>query len=460
MFEKLFQLKQNNTNVKTEVLAGITTFMTMAYILAVNPNIMADAGMDKQGVLIATALASFAGCLFMALFSNYPFALAPGMGLNAYFAYTVCLPKEDGGLGFSWKLALFAVFCEGIIFIILSLVRVREAIFHAIPETLKSAISVGIGLYIALIGCINAKIVVKSDSTLITYQQFDSDFHTVGITALLAIIGVILMAILLVYKVKGGILVGMLIIWGVGMICEVTGLYVPDAAEGFYSLFPDFSSGIGFDGFKNIVGQAFQVDFKNVDILNFVIVLFALLFVDLFNTLGTFIGVASKADMMDENGNMKGMKGALLADAMATSVGAVFGASTTTTYVESAAGVTEGGRTGLTTIVTGFLFLISILLSPVFLAIPSFATAPALIIVGFYMIGNVVSIPFDDMIEGIPAFLAIIAMPFAYSIAEGIAVGVISYTILVTVSGKRKEKKLSSLMYILSVLFILKYILL
>lgn len=458
MLERFFKLKENHTDIKTEVLAGITTFMTMAYILAVNPDILGAAGMDKNAVLIATALASFVGCLLMALSSNYPFALAPGMGLNAYFAYTVCLPKEYGGMGYSWKVALFAVFCEGIVFILLSLTNVREAIFNAIPTTLKTAVSVGIGLFIALIGAINAKLVVNSDSTLLTYQHFDDKYHTVGITAALALLGIIIMAVLLIKKVKGGILIGIVVIWALGMICEAVGLYTPIPEEGFYSLFPDFSAGIGLTSFSKTFGKVFTLDFGSIKIIDFIVVIFAFLFVDLFDTLGTLIGVATKADMLDKEGKLPKIKGALMADAVATSAGAVFGTSTTTTYVESASGVTEGGRTGLTSIVTGLLFLLSIVLSPIFLAIPSFATAPALIIVGFYMIGNVVKINFDDMLEAIPAFLTIIVMPFAYSIAEGIAAGVISYTILVLITGKAKEKKLSPLMYVLTVLFILKYI--
>lgn len=453
MLEKFFKLKENNTDVKTEVLAGITTFMTMAYILAVNPNMLSAAGMDKNAVLIATALASFLGTLMMSLFANYPFALAPGMGLNAYFAFTVC-----GEMGYSWKVALFAVFCEGIIFIILSLTNVREAIFNAIPNTLKSAVSVGIGLFIAFIGAQNAKLIVKNDSTLVTYQHFSKNYHTVGITAALALLGIIITAILLIKRVKGGILIGILVTWGLGMICEKTGLYTPIADQGFYSLFPDFSAGLGLSSLPKTFGQVFTLKLGSIKILDFIVVMFAFLFVDLFDTLGTLIGVATKADMLDKDGKLPRIKGALLADAVATSAGAVLGTSTTTTYVESASGVTEGGRTGLTSLVTGLLFLVSIVLSPIFLAIPSFATAPALIIVGFYMIGNVVKINFDDMVEGIPAFITIIVMPFAYSIAEGIAAGVISYTVLVLATGKVKEKKLSPLMIILTILFILKYV--
>lgn len=454
MLEKFFKLKENRTDVKTEIMAGITTFMTMAYILAVNPSILSAAGMDANAVLIATALAAFVGTAMMALFANYPFALAPGMGLNAYFAYTVVL-----NMGYSWQIALMAVFVEGLVFIVLSLTNVREAIFNAIPMTLKSAVSVGIGLFIAFIGLQNAKIVVNSDATLLTYQTFKGDtFHSIGIGAILALIGVLVTAILLVRKIKGGILLGIIITWGLGIICELTGIYVPNPDAGMYSVIPSAIVSFDFSSFGHTFGQVFKADFSNIRILDFIVVMFAFLFVDLFDTLGTLIGVASKADMLDKDGKLPRIKGALMADAVATSVGAVFGTSTTTTYVESASGVTEGGRTGLTAITTGILFLLALIFSPLFLTIPSFATAPALIIVGFYMMGAVVKINFDDMAEAIPAFLCIIAMPLAYSISEGIAIGVISWTLLNLLTGKARDKKISILMYVLTVLFILKYI--
>ena len=454
MLEKFFKLKENRTDVKTEIMAGITTFMTMAYILAVNPSILSAAGMDANAVLIATALAAFVGTAMMALFANYPFALAPGMGLNAYFAYTVVL-----NMGYSWQIALMAVFVEGLVFIVLSLTNVREAIFNAIPMTLKSAVSVGIGLFIAFIGLQNAKIVVNSDATLLTYQTFKGDtFHSIGIGAILALIGVLVTAILLVRKIKGGILLGIIITWVLGIICELTGIYVPNPDAGMYSVIPSAIVSFDFSSFGHTFGQVFKADFSNIRILDFIVVMFAFLFVDLFDTLGTLIGVASKADMLDKDGKLPRIKGALMADAVATSVGAVFGTSTTTTYVESASGVTEGGRTGLTAITTGILFLLALIFSPLFLTIPSFATAPALIIVGFYMMGAVVKINFDDMAEAIPAFLCIIAMPLAYSISEGIAIGVISWTLLNLLTGRARDKKISILMYVLTVLFILKYI--
>ena len=452
--EKLFHLKENHTDVKTEVMAGITTFMTMAYILAVNPNILSAAGMDAKAVLIATSLAAFVGTMLMAFLANYPFALAPGMGLNAYFAYAVVL-----SMGYSWQMALLAVFVEGIVFIVLSLTNVREAIFNAIPLTLKSAVSVGIGLFVAFVGLQNAKLIVNSDSTLLTYQHFKGEtFHSVGIGALLTLVGVLLIAVMLIKNVKGAILYGIILTWVLGIICELTGIYVPDAEAGMYSVIPTAFVSFDFSSLGNTFGQVFNLDFTNFNIGNFIVVMFAFLFVDLFDTLGTLIGVASKADMLDEEGKLPRIKGALLADAIATSAGAVLGTSTTTTYVESASGVTEGGRTGLTAATTAVLFLLASIFSPLFLTIPSFATAPALIVVGFYMMGAVVKINFDDMTDAIPAFLTILVMPLAYSISEGIAIGVVSWTLINLLSGKAKEKKITPLMYVLTVLFILKYI--
>ena len=456
MFEKFFKLKENGTDVKTEVIAGLTTFMTMAYILAVNPNILSVAGMDKQALLIATALAAFVGTVLMALLANYPFALAPGLGLNAYFAYTVC-----GTMGYHWTIALAAVFVEGIIFIILSVTSVREAIFNAIPMTLKSAVSVGIGLFVAFIGLQDAKLIVNSDSTLVTYQTFKGEtFHSVGVGAILALVGVFITAILLIKNVKGGILIGIIATWVLGMICEAFGIYVPDPAAGMYSTIPSSIVSFDFTPFKETFGAVFRADFHSIKLVDFIVVMFAFLFVDMFDTIGTLIGVSSKADMLDENDKLPRIKPALLSDAIATCVGAVFGTSTTTTFVESASGVTVGGRTGLTSIVTAVLFLLSIVFSPLFLTIPSFAIAPALIIVGFYMMGAVAKINFEDMSDAIPAFLCIVAMPLAYSISEGISVGVISWTLINLVTGKAKEKKISIVMYVLTVLFILKYILL
>ena len=458
MLEKVFKLSENKTDAKTEILAGITTFMTMAYILAVNPSILSATGMDSGAVFTATALAAFIGTLLMAIFANYPFALAPGMGLNAYFAYTVVL-----GMGYSWEYALTAVFAEGIIFILLSATNVREAIFNAIPQNLKAAVSVGIGLFIAFIGLQNAKIVIGG-STLLQLFSVDkynevngvsASFNDVGITVLLAIIGIIVTGILVVNNIKGNILWGILITWLLGIICQFTGLYVPNADLGFYSLLPNFSNGLSIPSLSPIFCK---LDFSGIFSLNFIVILFAFLFVDLFDTIGTLIGVSAKADMLDENGKLPRIKGALMADAVATTVGAVIGTSTTTTFVESASGVSEGGRTGLTSVTTAILFGLSLFLSPIFLAIPSFATAPALVIVGLYMLTNVTNIDFNDMSEAIPCYVCIIAMPFFYSISEGISMGVITYVALNLITGKAKEKKVSILMYVLAVLFVLKYV--
>ena len=460
--EKFFHLKENNTTVKTEIMAGVTSFMTMAYILAVNPNILAAAGMDHGAVFTATAVASFIGTLCMALFANYPFALAPGMGLNAYFAYTVVL-----GMGYSWEVALAAVLTEGIIFIILSCFNIREAIFNAIPFNLKKAVSVGIGLFITFLGLQNAKIVIGG-ATLVGLFSVDGYNKTLadgltasmsdaGITVLLAIFGVLITGILIVKNVKGNILWGILITWALGMICQLTGLYQPNPELGFYSMFPDFSAGFGI---KSMAPTFMKLDFSKIASLDFLAVVFAFLFVDLFDTLGTLIGVASKADMLDKDGKLPHIRGALLSDAIATSVGAVFGTSTTTTFVESASGVAEGGRTGLTAIVAAILFGLSLFLSPIFLAIPSFATAPALVVVGFMMMTTVTKIDCSDYTEAIPAYICIIAMPFMYSISEGIAMGVISYVIMNVLTGNAKKKGISILMYVLAVAFILKYILL
>lgn len=460
MFNKIFKLKENNTNVKTEVIAGITTFMTMAYILAVNPSILADAGMDSTAVLLATCIASFIGTVCMAFVANLPFALSAGMGLNAFMAYTVV-----GVMGYSWQVALFAVFIEGIIFIILSLTKVREAIFNSIPMELKHAVSVGIGLFIAFIGLQGAKLSVDS-STLVTIVSFTEAFNTVGIGALLAVIGTIITAILYVKKVKGSILIGILVTWGLGMICEATGLYVPyiptpeelkEGKQAFYSLYPTFQM-TDFSKLGETFGQCFNVDLNSVGIFNFIVVIFSFLFVDIFDTLGTLIGVSTKAKMLDKDGRLPKIRPALLADAVATSAGAVLGTSTVTTFVESSAGVAAGGKTGLTALVTGLLFLVSMMFAPIFTAIPSFATAPALIIVGFLMFSNIKELKLDtkDYTSAIPAYLCIIAMPLFYSIAEGISIGVISYVLINLVCKKTKE--IHPVMYVLAILFILKYI--
>ena len=450
MLEKLFKLRENDTTVKTEVIAGLTTFMTMAYILAVNPSMLNAAGMDTNAALIATALAAFIGTLAMAFLANYPFALASGMGLNAYFAYTVC-----GSMGYSWQVALLAVFAEGIVFIALSLTNVREAIFNAIPLTLKHGVSAGIGLFIAFVGLQGAHLVVNSDSTLTTTVDFAGNFHTEGICAVLAIVGLFITIILYIKGFKGAILIGIIATWILGMIMQAVGVYRVDVEGGFYSLFPNLPF-VDLTDLGKTFGQCFRADLSGVSVINFIVVLLSFLFVDIFDTLGTLVGVATKADMLDSDGKLPRIKQALLADAIATSAGAIIGTSTTTTYVESSAGVAAGGRTGLSSVVTGLLFLVSIFFAPIFTAIPGFATAPALIFVGFLMVSSVIKVDFSDLTEAVPAYLCMLAMPLMYSIAEGIAMGVVSYVVINLLCGK--AKKITPLMYVLAVLFICKYI--
>lgn len=450
MLEKLFKLRENDTTVKTEVIAGLTTFMTMAYILAVNPSMLNAAGMDTNAALIATALAAFIGTLAMAFLANYPFALASGMGLNAYFAYTVC-----GSMGYSWQVALLAVFAEGIVFIALSLTNVREAIFNAIPLTLKHGVSAGIGLFIAFVGLQGAHLVVNSNSTLTTTVNFAGNFHTEGICAVLAIVGLFITIILYIKGFKGAILIGIIATWILGMIMQAVGVYRVDVEGGFYSLFPNLAF-VDLTDLGKTFGQCFRADLSGVSVINFIVVLLSFLFVDIFDTLGTLVGVATKADMLDSDGKLPRIKQALLADAIATSAGAIIGTSTTTTYVESSAGVAAGGRTGLSSVVTGLLFLVSIFFAPIFTAIPGFATAPALIFVGFLMVSSVIKIDFSDLTEAVPAYLCMLAMPLMYSIAEGIAMGVVSYVVINLLCGK--AKKITPLMYVLAVLFICKYI--
>ena len=450
MLEKLFKLKENKTTVKTELAAGLTTFMTMAYILAVNPSVLSTTGMDSTAVLLATCLASFIGTACMAFMANLPFALSAGMGLNAYMAYTVC-----GIYGYSWQVALLAVFIEGIIFIILSLTNVREAIFNAIPLSLKRAVSVGIGLFIAFIGLQNAGLAVDS-ATLVSLVNFRENFSTTGICALLALIGLLITSILYIKKVKGSILIGIFGTWILGIICQLVHIYVPDN-ESYFSLLPTFKM-TDFSKLGETFGQCFNVDMSGVGIFNFVVVIFSFLFVDLFDTLGTLIGVSTKANMIDKDGKLSKIKPALLADAVATSAGAVLGTSTTTTFVESSSGVAAGGRTGLTALTTAVLFLLSMLFAPIFIAIPSFATAPALILVGFLMFSTISEIKLSEKnyASAIPAYLCIIAMPLFYSISEGIAIGVISFVVINLICGKRKE--INPIMYVLAVLFVLKYV--
>ncbi len=454
MLERLFHLKENGTDIRTEFLAGLTTFMTMAYILAVNPIILSSTGMDAGAIFVATAVSACLGTLIMAFGSNYPFVLAPGMGLNAFFAYTVV-----GQMGYSWQVALAAVFVEGILFLILSLTSVREAIFNCIPSAIKFGVSSGIGLFITFIGLQSAKLVVDGP-TLVSLYPFkasleNGEFWTTGIGAVLAIFGVLITAIMLTKNVPGAILWGIIVTWLAGIVFEVTGIYIPNPKLGMFSVIPDFSSGISI---PSIAPTLMQMDFSAIASFNFITVVISFMFVDLFDTLGTLIGVASKANMLDEQGRLPRIRGALLADSISTFGGAMLGTSTVTTYVESSAGVAVGGRTGLTAVFSAGFFALSLLLAPIFLVIPAFATAPALIIVGFMMINSILNIDFSDYTESIPAFLATIAMPFAYSISEGISLGIISYVVINVCTGKYRTKITNGIIYVLALLFILKYI--
>lgn len=440
--EKCFKLKENKTTFKTELMAGLTTFMTMAYILVVNPSILSTTGMDAGALLTATCIASALGTLFMAFFANYPFVLAPGMGLNAYFAFTICAQK-----GYSWHVALAAVFVEGIIFIILSAINVREAIFNAIPANMKKAVSVGIGMYIAFIGLQNAGVVINNASTCVSL----GDVKTVPVA--LALIGTIITLVLVIRKVKGALLVGILITWILGIICQLAGVYVVDVEAGVYSLIP---TGL-ISAPPSIAPIAGKLSFSGISIFDFIVVIFAFLFVDLFDTLGTLIGVSTKAGFLDKEGKLPRIKGALFADALATTVGAVLGTSTVTTFVESASGVSDGGRSGLTALTAGVLFLVALLFSPILTTIPSFATTPALVVVGLMMVENVRDIDFSDYTEGFPAFMTILMMVVCYSISEGLVFGVISYVLLKLFGGKKNE--LNPVIVIIAILFFLKLIL-
>lgn len=468
LLNRFFHLGRNRTTIRTEVIAGITTFMTMAYILAVNPNLLSLAGIPRGGVFVATAVSAVVGTLLMAFMSNYPFVLAPGMGLNAFLTFTVCF-----GMGYSWQFALLAVFIEGIIFLALSLTPVREAIFNCIPFTLKKAVAAGIGLFICFIALQCAGVIVDNPATLVQMVAFKKvAFHSQGISALLALVGTILTAVMMVKRWKGAILVGIFVTWMLGMLCQMVGWYVPDPAVKCFSLYPSFSFAGIVDTFKEFgltVGAIFNPEgwTHTVDktvvgggwslalSLDFFVVMFSFFFVDLFDTLGTLIGVSMRGGFLTKDGKLPRISGALCADAIATSVGAVLGTSTTTTYVESASGVIAGGKTGLTAVAAAALFALALIFAPVFLAIPSFATAPALIIVGYMMLSSVVEIDFSDPGESIPAFLTIAAMPFAYSISDGIMWGVISYTLINLIAGK--VSKIHWIMYVLSVLFVAKY---
>lgn len=432
ILDRVFKLSEHNTTVKTEIIAGITTFMTMAYILVVNPSVLGDAGMNKDAVFAATAIAAFIGSSVMGLLANYPIALAPGMGLNAFFAYTVVLQ-----MGYSWQFALCAVLIEGLIFILLTVTNVREKIIDCIPKVLKHAVTAGIGLFIAFIGLVNAGI-VEGGGAILQLGNMQSP------TVLLSIAGLVIAAVLLSKNVKGTFLLAMVVTTAIGIVAGLVQL--PSA---IVSSVPSL---------KPVFLQAFSVPVNQIFSLDMIVVVFTFLFVDLFDTVGCLVGVASKGNMLDENGKLPKAKQALFADAIATTTGSLLGTSTVTAYVESASGIGEGGRTGLTAITTGLLFLLSLFFAPIFTAIPAQATAPVLILVGVMMASSLLEIDFSDFTNAIPAFLTFAMMPLAYSIADGIIFGIISFTILKVATGKKKEVNLS--LVLLSIMFILKFILL
>lgn len=452
--EKLFKLKEHGTNVKTEIVAGITTFLAMAYILAVNPGMLGSTGMNNQGVFLATALAAAIATLIMAFLANYPIALASGMGLNAYFAYTVCLSPEMEGVAEPWKVALTAILVEGIIFIILSAFKFRETLVNCIPENLKFGITTGIGLFITFIGLQNAGIAALDTSTKVALGDLGSP------QVALALIGIAIIGIMLYFNIKGAILWGILITWVLGIIAELGGWYVPDAEAGIYSVIPQINSISDFlPNFSALGDVAFKFEFgwAAENIIAFATIVFAFLFVDLFDTVGTLIGVAAKGNMLDKDGKLPRVGKALMSDAIGTVAGACLGTSTVTSYVESSAGVAEGGRTGLTSLTTAVLFILAIFFWPIFGAIPTFATAPALIVVGMFMMSSVLKVKFEgDMADVLGAFVAIIMMPFTYSIANGIMFGVLTWMILKIVRGKIKE--IHPVMWIIFVLFVLRVI--
>ena len=440
--EKLFKLKENNTDVRTEIIAGATTFLSMVYVLAVNPSILAASGMDPASVFTATAISAAFATLLMAFLANYPVALASGMGLNAYFAYTVC-PMV--GTDKPWQVALAAVCVEGIIFILLSFTNFRESLVNDIPQNLKSSISVGIGLFIAIIGLKN------SGAVSVTTENGIALGDLADAAVILSLVGILIIAVFEHFKVRGSIFWGIICTWILGIVAQAIGWYVPDPEAGVHSVYPTLSiSGVKLDYF-------FDFDFAWIGshILDFVVIVFSFLYVDIFDTVGTLIGVAEKADLLDEEGKLPNAKQALLSDAIGTVVGAICGTSTVTSYVESSTGAAAGGRTGLTSVTTGALFLLSLILSPLFLSIPSFATTPALVYVGYLMMTQIKSVKFEDapLSDIISAFLAIIMMPFTSSIANGIMFGIVSYIVLKIIEGGAKEIK--PVMWISGVLFIL-----
>ncbi|MEE1179675.1 MAG: NCS2 family permease [Lachnospiraceae bacterium] len=448
--EKLFKLKEHNTTVKTEVMAGITTFLTMAYILAVNPNMLNASGMDSGAVFTATALASALATFIMAFWANYPIALSAGMGLNAYFAYTVCLGQLQG-IDDPWKIALAAVLVEGIIFIILSFFKLRETIVNAIPENLKYGITSGIGLFIAFVGLKGAGVVVSDDSTLVALGNFGRP------EVALCLIGILVIALMNHYNVKGSILWGILITWVLGIIAQLTGWYVVDPDAGAASLIPSLSASSFIPPSISSTFCKFDFAWIGSHVSEFVVIVFSFLFVDMFDTIGTVIGVAEKADLLDEDGNLPRVGRVLMADAIGTVAGSMLGTSTVTSFVESSSGVAEGGKTGLTAMTTGILFLVALFLSPIFLAIPSFATAPALVIVGFFMASSIKKMEFDgDLADAVGGYLAFLMMPLTYSIANGIMFGVLAWFIIKVCTGQLK--KIHPVMYIVCALFIIRVI--
>lgn len=448
--EKLFKLKEHNTTVKTEVMAGITTFLTMAYILAVNPNMLSASGMDNGAVFTATALASALATFIMAFWANYPIALSAGMGLNAYFAYTVCLGQLQG-IDDPWKIALAAVLVEGIIFIILSFFKLRETIVNAIPENLKYGITSGIGLFIAFVGLKGAGVVVSDDSTLVALGNFGRP------KVALCLIGILVIAVMNHYNVKGSILWGILITWVLGIIAQLTGWYVVDPDAGAASLIPSLSASSFIPPSISSTFCKFDFAWIGSHVSEFVVIVFSFLFVDMFDTIGTVIGVAEKADLLDEDGNLPRVGRVLMADAIGTVAGSMLGTSTVTSFVESSSGVAEGGKTGLTAMTTGILFLVALFLSPIFLAIPSFATAPALVIVGFFMASSIKKMEFDgDLADAVGGYLAFLMMPLTYSIANGIMFGVLAWFIIKVCTGQLK--KIHPVMYIVCALFIIRVI--
>ncbi len=440
--EKFFKLQEHGTDVRTEMIAGATTFLSMVYILAVNPSILSACGMDSASVFTATAVSAAFATLCMAFLANYPVALASGMGLNAYFAFTVC-PMV--GTDRPWEVALAAVLCEGIVFILLSFTNFRESLVNDIPQNLKSSISVGIGLFIAIIGLKNSGAVsVTTENGIALGNLGDA-----GIC--LSLVGILVIAFLAHKGAKGAIFYGILITWVLGMIAQAIGWYVPDPEAGIYSVYPNFAiSGVKMDYFFS-----FDFEWIGAHLLDFVVIVFSFLYVDIFDTVGTLIGVAAKADLLDEDGNLPNAKQALLSDAIGTCVGAICGTSTVTSFVESSAGAAAGGKTGLTSVTTGVLFLVSLILSPLFLSVPGFATTPALVYVGYLMMTQIKNVQFEGvpMSDVISAFLAIIMMPFTSSIANGIMFGIISYLVLRTLEGKAKDVK--PVMWISGVLFVL-----